>query len=82
MQDIELQNVLPISSNAVNFEISLGNVLTLDLFQVMEAEDKQCPREQRALVDNGSQATTTKKNFSYMITHPSTVQGFYGMQVE
>ena len=54
---------MPISSNAVNFEIYSGHVLTLDLFQVMEAADSQFPREHRALVDNGSQATTTNKRF-------------------
>ena len=47
----------------MNFEVSLVNVLTLDLFQVMEAADTQFPREHRALVDNGSQATTTNKRF-------------------
>ena len=47
----------------MNFEISLRDVLTLDLFQVKEAADTQFPREHRSLVDNGSQATTTNKCF-------------------
>ena len=47
----------------MNFEIVLGHVLTLDLFQVMEAVDSQYPKEHRALVDNGSQETTTNTLF-------------------
>ena len=47
----------------MTFEISLGHVLTLDLFQVMGSADSQFPKEHRALFDNGSQATTTNKGF-------------------
>ena len=54
----------------MNFELSLGSVCSLDLFQVMEATTTVFPWEHRALVDNGSQATTTNKRFLLHQYHP------------
>ena len=41
----------------------MGQVHTLDLFQVMDDADSHFPQEHGALVDNLSQVTTTNKKF-------------------
>ena len=41
----------------------MGTVSTVDLCKIMNAADTNFPAEHRALVDNGSQVTTTNKRF-------------------
>ena len=59
-----MQNVLPLdSSNTVPHDISMGKVSMVDLCHVVDAMDTKFPKEHRALIDNGSQLTTTNKRF-------------------